>query len=312
MAAIGPGTAAALRTRGVIADVVPKRFVAEGLIEALADVPVRRALIARAAQARDVLPDALRERGAEVDVVALYETVNEQLSDAQRAARRRRRLHHLHLILDGPQLPVRAGGVDRIDERTRLVSIGPVTSATLREHGLTAHVEATRHDIDGLIEALSQMSPRRRVAARRASGLAGEWRGGLAGGPGEAGLRGRRALARRRGFADRWPRRCSPLLTDYGLDDGFAGVCHGVIAGICPAARIIDLTHGIPRQDVLAGAVVLAAAIAYLPVGVHIAVVDPGVGSERRAIAVARPRRAQVRRAGQRPAVAGDAGVRGR
>ncbi len=76
------------------------------------------------------------------------------------------------------------------------------------------------------------------------------------------------------------------LLTDYGLDDGFAGVCHGVIAGICPAARVIDVSHRIPRQDVLAGAVVLAAAIAYLPRGVHIAVVDPGVGSERRALAV--------------------------
>ncbi|MGO9972105.1 MAG: S-adenosyl-l-methionine hydroxide adenosyltransferase family protein [Solirubrobacteraceae bacterium] len=76
------------------------------------------------------------------------------------------------------------------------------------------------------------------------------------------------------------------LLTDYGLDDGYAGVCHGVIAGICPAARVIDVSHRIPRQDVRAGAVVLAAAIAYLPRGVHIAVVDPGVGSDRRALAV--------------------------
>ncbi len=76
------------------------------------------------------------------------------------------------------------------------------------------------------------------------------------------------------------------LLTDYGLADGYVGVCHGVIAGICPQARIIDLTHGIPRQDVLAGALVLAGAIRYMPVGVHVAVVDPGVGSARRAIAV--------------------------
>ena len=70
----------------MIADVVPERFVAEGLVEALADVPVRRALVARAAEARDVLVDALRERGAEVDVVALYETVAEPLSEAQLAA----------------------------------------------------------------------------------------------------------------------------------------------------------------------------------------------------------------------------------
>ena len=83
IAAIGPGTAGALREHGLIADVVPERFVAEGLVEALADVPVARALVARAAEARDVLPDALRERGAEVDVVALYETVAEPLSDAQ-------------------------------------------------------------------------------------------------------------------------------------------------------------------------------------------------------------------------------------
>ncbi len=80
VAAIGPGTASALRSHGVIADVVPERFVAEGLVEALADVPVKRALVARAAEARDVLVDALRERGAEVDVVALYETVAEPLS----------------------------------------------------------------------------------------------------------------------------------------------------------------------------------------------------------------------------------------
>ncbi len=77
------------------------------------------------------------------------------------------------------------------------------------------------------------------------------------------------------------------LLTDYGLGDGFPGVLHGVIAGICPQARIIDLAHGIPRQDVRAGALVLSGAINYMPVGVHLAVVDPGVGSERRAIALA-------------------------
>ncbi|HUB75998.1 MAG TPA: uroporphyrinogen-III C-methyltransferase, partial [Solirubrobacteraceae bacterium] len=80
VAAIGPGTAAALRAHGVIADIVPERFVAEGLVEALRDVPVARALVARAAEGRDVLPGALRERGAEVDVLTLYETVIEALS----------------------------------------------------------------------------------------------------------------------------------------------------------------------------------------------------------------------------------------
>jgi S-adenosyl-L-methionine hydrolase (adenosine-forming) len=75
------------------------------------------------------------------------------------------------------------------------------------------------------------------------------------------------------------------FLSDYGLNDEFVGTCHGVIARVCPAARVIDLTHGVPRQDVRAGALVLAAALPYLPVGVHLAVVDPGVGGERRAVA---------------------------
>ena len=70
----------------MIADIVPERFVAEGLVEALVDVPVSRALIARAAVARDVLPDALRDRGAQVDVVALYETVAEPLREPERDA----------------------------------------------------------------------------------------------------------------------------------------------------------------------------------------------------------------------------------
>ena len=76
------------------------------------------------------------------------------------------------------------------------------------------------------------------------------------------------------------------FLTDYGLSDDFVGVCHAVIARVCPAARVIDLTHGVPRGDVRAGALILRGALPYLPVGVHLAVVDPGVGSERRAVAV--------------------------
>lgn len=76
------------------------------------------------------------------------------------------------------------------------------------------------------------------------------------------------------------------LLTDYGHGDDFVGVCHGVIVGICSAARIIDLSHAIPRHHVRAGAVVLRDALPYLPVGFHVAVVDPGVGGERRAVAL--------------------------
>jgi hypothetical protein len=76
------------------------------------------------------------------------------------------------------------------------------------------------------------------------------------------------------------------FLSDYGLADGFAGICHGVIATICPAARVIDISHGVPRHDVRAGALILRAAIPYLPAGVHLAVVDPDVGAQRRAVAL--------------------------
>jgi uroporphyrinogen III methyltransferase/synthase len=152
VAAIGPGTARALRERGVLADIVPEQFVAESLVAALADVPVRRALVARAAKARDVLPDALRQRGAEVDVVALYETVAEQLGERERAA-----VVHADYITFTSSSTVEfflAACDGQVPERARLVSIGPVTSQTLREHGLEPHLEAARHDIDGVIEAL--------------------------------------------------------------------------------------------------------------------------------------------------------------
>ncbi len=76
------------------------------------------------------------------------------------------------------------------------------------------------------------------------------------------------------------------FLTDFGLQDDFVGTCHGVIAGIAPDARVIDVTHGIPPQSVLQGALVLRQTTRYLPVGVHLAVVDPGVGGDRRAVAV--------------------------
>jgi S-adenosylmethionine hydrolase len=76
------------------------------------------------------------------------------------------------------------------------------------------------------------------------------------------------------------------LLTDYGRDDDFVGVCHGVIRGIHPDAQIVDITHGIRRYAVRQGALVLRNTLPYMPIGVHVAVVDPQVGSERRAIAL--------------------------
>ncbi len=79
------------------------------------------------------------------------------------------------------------------------------------------------------------------------------------------------------------------LVTDFGLDDEFVGVVHGVILRIAPEARVIDVTHGIRRGDVRAGALALLRAVQYLPNGVAVAVVDPGVGTGRRAIAAATP-----------------------
>ena len=150
IAAIGPGTARALLSHGIKADIVPDRSIAEALVEALAELPVERALIARAEEGRDVLPDALRARGAEVDLLALYRTVAEPLADDARAAAlgadyatftsasSARFFHEAAGTLDGP----------------RLVSIGPITSDQLRELGYEPAVEANDHTPDGLVAAL--------------------------------------------------------------------------------------------------------------------------------------------------------------
>jgi len=150
IAAIGPGTARALRAGGIEPDVVPPRAVAEALLAALEDRDVRRALIAGAQEARDVLPEGLRARGARVETLALYRTVVEPLDDAARAAvlgadyatfasaTAARFFHDAAGTLDGPCL----------------ISIGPATSAAIRELGFEPHVEAIDHTPDGLVDAL--------------------------------------------------------------------------------------------------------------------------------------------------------------
>jgi S-adenosyl-L-methionine hydrolase (adenosine-forming) len=80
---------------------------------------------------------------------------------------------------------------------------------------------------------------------------------------------------------------CISFLTDYGLEDGFVAACHGVAARIVPAIRLIDITHLVPPGDVRRGAAVLAQTLPYLPPAVHVAVVDPGVGTARRGVAIA-------------------------
>jgi uroporphyrinogen III methyltransferase / synthase len=197
IAAIGPGTASALAEHGVVADVVPQRFVAEGLVEALADRSLRRALVARAAEGRDVLPDALRSAGVDVDVLPLYETIAEPLPprvlraaleadcitftsssavrfflEAATAGHCAERSADCTTSADAVAVPaVLAGGADADVERRRpapsallagvsIASIGPVTSATLGEHGLHVHIEAEKHDVDGLVDTLVENADR--------------------------------------------------------------------------------------------------------------------------------------------------------
>jgi uroporphyrinogen III methyltransferase/synthase len=154
VAAIGPGTARALAAEGIAADVIPERFVAEALVEVLEDVEVegKRVLIARAAEARDVLPDALRERGASVDVVALYETVREAPDEKAIAAAQGADYVTFTSSSTVKNLTEALG--ERFPAAARIVSIGPVTSDSVREAGLEVAVEADRHDVDGLLSAL--------------------------------------------------------------------------------------------------------------------------------------------------------------
>jgi uroporphyrinogen III methyltransferase/synthase len=154
IAAIGPATTRALAEHGIVADVVPERAVAESLVEALSELPVTRALVVRAREARDVLPDALRARGAEVDVLAVYETLAEPLSPQTLQA-----VREADYITFTSSSSVRyflqAAGEDAgLTAATRIVSIGPVTSDTLREHGLEPDVQADPFDVEGMIAAL--------------------------------------------------------------------------------------------------------------------------------------------------------------
>jgi uroporphyrinogen III methyltransferase/synthase len=152
VAAIGPATAAALRPLGVRADLVPERFVAEALLDALTDAAgPGRLLLARAEVARDVLPDGLRARGWEVDVVDAYRTVPATVTDRQRAG-----------VADAEVVTFTSSStVDRfvdavgIDAVPAVVAcIGPVTAQTARDHGLSVDVVAEVHTVPGLVDAL--------------------------------------------------------------------------------------------------------------------------------------------------------------
>ncbi len=152
VAAIGPGTAAALREAGIVADVVAERFVAEGLLEALpGDLSGMRALVARAEEARDTLPDGLRAAGAEVDVVPLYRT----LASLPRQPERMLSADAVAFTSSSTVRRFAEALPGRALAGVRGVSIGPVTSATARELGVGIVAEAARHDVEGLIDALA-------------------------------------------------------------------------------------------------------------------------------------------------------------
>jgi uroporphyrinogen III methyltransferase/synthase len=157
LAAIGPGTAQALADGGLSADIVPEQSIAEALAAKLLELELkgRRVLVARASQARDVLPESLRAAGARVDVVAMYDTVREELDDERLA-----KLAQADYVTFTSSSTVRhliesLGSSKRFPHTARVISIGPVTSATARELGLRVDVEASRHDIEGLVEALT-------------------------------------------------------------------------------------------------------------------------------------------------------------
>ena len=159
LCAIGPATAAAIELEGAQADLVPGEFVAEGVIEALretGDLSRQRVLLPRAEQARSVLPAALRESGAEVDEVIAYRTI----LDGAGADEIRRRLveGRVDLITFTASSTVR-NFVELVGTEigpARVISIGPITSATARELGLPVHVEAEVHSVPGLIDALTR------------------------------------------------------------------------------------------------------------------------------------------------------------
>lgn len=154
--AIGPATADRLRAHGLRVDVVPERFVAEGLLEALRDTDVAGVpvLVARAREARPLLVDALRGRGADVDEVPLYDTVADDPGEDER-----RRAVAADWVTFTASSTVRnyrrlLGDAAVAGDGPRTVSIGPITSETLREEGLRVDVEAAEHTIPGLVEAL--------------------------------------------------------------------------------------------------------------------------------------------------------------
>jgi uroporphyrinogen-III synthase len=161
VAAIGEATGAAARTAGLAVTLVPEAYVAESLLQGLSGLAAgRRVLLARAAVARDVIPDALRQTGAKVDVVDAYRNVlpagaSERLQKAL-AGRIDAATFTSSSSVTHLADAARAAEIDFPFSGVQAVSIGPITSQTLREMGWEPAVEAQVSDIPGLIEAVEQ------------------------------------------------------------------------------------------------------------------------------------------------------------
>jgi uroporphyrinogen III methyltransferase/synthase len=162
IAAIGPGTAAALERFGLRADLVPERFVAESLVAAFPPprVPAERVLLARAEQARDVLPAGLADRGYAVHVLPVYRTVTAE-PDPRELERVRAGQFDAVTFTSSSTVESFCRLVGAIPEAPTVVSIGPITSATAVAAGLRVDIEADPHDIDGLVAAVLRVLERR-------------------------------------------------------------------------------------------------------------------------------------------------------
>lgn len=165
IAAIGPATRAAIEREGLRVAVMPKEYVAEAVVEALADkVRGRRVLLCRAKVARDVIPHELRESGAFLDLVEAYETVIPQASRVALRALLRNPERRPHLITFTSSSTVKnyvallaiRSGRSRLVEGVMNASIGPVTSETLRGYELQVDVQAAEYTVPGLIEAVTE------------------------------------------------------------------------------------------------------------------------------------------------------------
>ena len=153
VAAIGPATATALREIGVVADLVSERAVAEALLDLLADRAAgRRVLIARAEEARDLLPEGLAARGADVEIAVLYRTVP-VVPDSEAALG----ADAVAFTSASTARAFAAAFADRDLDGVRGVAIGPATSAAMRELGIPVAAEAADHDLDGLVAALVEL-----------------------------------------------------------------------------------------------------------------------------------------------------------